>query len=78
MLDLFWSMMWFFVLIAGIWLFIVIISDVIRSRDLSGWAKALWALLLIFLPWLGAFIYLLVRGTEMAERSEQAAIDRVG
>jgi membrane protease subunit (stomatin/prohibitin family) len=38
------------------------------DHTLSGWAKAGWAILMIFLPWLGAFIYLIARGRSMAER----------
>ena len=76
LLDLFWTMLWFFIFAALIWLVIVILTDVFRSPDLSGWAKALWTLVIVLLPLLGAFIYLLIRGTEISERSEQAAIDR--
>ena len=74
--DLFWTMLLFFLFVAWIWLFFVIIGDIFRSRDLSGMAKALWTLLVIFVPWLGIFIYLLVRGSDIAERKEQAAIEQ--
>ncbi|HKA67826.1 MAG TPA: SHOCT domain-containing protein [Actinomycetes bacterium] len=77
LLDLFWTMMLFFLFVAWIWLLIVVLSDVFRSRDLSGWAKALWTLFVLFLPWLGAFIYLLIRGGEMSERAAQAEADRL-
>lgn len=77
LLDLFWTMLLFFLFVAWIWLLIVILSDVFRSRDLSGWAKALWTLFVLFLPWLGAFIYLLIRGSEMSERSAQAEAERI-
>jgi hypothetical protein len=76
LLDLFWTMIWFFLFVAWIWLLYVIVTDLYRSRDLSGWAKALWVLFIIFLPVLGTFIYLIVRGGEMAERSEQAEMER--
>jgi Phospholipase_D-nuclease N-terminal/Short C-terminal domain len=76
LLDIFWTMLWFFVFVAWIWLLIVILTDVFRSRDLSGWGKALWTLFIVFLPVLGTLLYLIVRGTDMAERSEQAAIER--
>ena len=74
--DLFWTMLWFFLFVAWIWLFFVIIGDVFRSRDLSGGAKALWTLLIVFLPMLGIFIYLLIRGSDISERKEQFEIDR--
>lgn len=76
LLDLFWAMLWFFLWIAWIWLLVVIITDVFRSHDLSGWGKALWTLFIIFLPFLGVLLYLIVRGGKMAERSQQAAIER--
>ncbi|HKE51480.1 MAG TPA: SHOCT domain-containing protein [Actinomycetes bacterium] len=72
--DLFWTMLLFFLFVAWIWLFFVIIGDVFRSRDLSGGAKALWTLFVVFVPWLGIFIYLLIRGSDISERKEQAAI----
>lgn len=74
--DLFWTMLWFFLFVAWIWLFFVIIGDVFRSRDLSGGAKALWTLLVVFVPFLGIFIYLLVRGSDISERKEQAETER--
>ena len=40
----------------------------LEDHDLSGWGKAGWSLLLIFLPWLGALIYLIARGKGMGER----------
>jgi hypothetical protein len=76
LLDLFWAMLWFFLWIAWIWLLVVIITDVFRSDDLSGWGKALWTLFIIFLPFLGVLLYLIVRGGKMAERSQKAAIER--
>ena len=66
--DLFWSMLWFFLFIAWIYLFIALFSDIFRSRDLGGWGKALWCLALIALPILGSLIYIVVRGNGMAER----------
>ena len=55
-----------------IWLLIVVFSDIFRSRDLSGWAKALWAIFIIFMPYLGVFVYLIARGSKMHERSIKA------
>ena len=60
-LDLFWSMMVFFVWVMAIWLFIALIGDVIRRDDLSGWGKAGWMLLMLCLPFLGALIYVIAR-----------------
>jgi hypothetical protein len=68
LLDLFWTMLWFFLFIAWIWLLISIITDIFRSDDLSGWGKGLWTLFVVLLPWLGALIYLIARGGSMQER----------
>jgi hypothetical protein len=73
--DVIVSMFWFMLLLAWIWLIISILSDIFRDRDLSGAAKAAWTLLLIFLPWLGAVLYLIVRGSSMNERTVRAAED---
>ena len=70
--DLMISMFWFMLLVAWIWLLISILGDIFRDRELSGGAKAMWVLLLVFLPWLGALIYLIVRGNSMNERTRQA------
>src|SRR5689334_5507169 len=66
-LDILWTMILFFFWIAWIWMLVIIISDVFR-RDASGWTKALWCVFLIFLPFLGALIYLIANGSEMGER----------
>ena len=71
--DVFLSIFWFMLLICWIWMLIAILSDIFRDHELSGWGKAWWTLLLIFLPWLGALIYLIARGGSMHERSAQAA-----
>ena len=76
LLDLFWATLWLFVFFAWIWLVITIFGDIFRSRDLSGWGKALWTLFVVFLPWLGVLIYLIVRGRSMEDRSVQAAAER--
>jgi len=60
-------------LLAWIWLIISILSDIFRDRELSGGGKAMWTLFLIFLPWIGALIYLIARGGSMNERTMQAA-----
>jgi hypothetical protein len=69
LLNIFWTMLWFFLFVAWIWLLISLVADIFRSRDLSGWAKALWTLLIIVTPLLGSLIYLIVRGAGMAERN---------
>ena len=74
--EVFLSMMWFFLWFVWIWLLIVVFGDIFRSRDLSGWGKALWTIFVIVLPYLGVFVYLIARGKKMQENSMQAAADQ--
>ena len=71
--DVFLSMFWFMLLICWIWMLIAILSDIFRDHELSGVAKALWTFFIIIIPWLGALVYLIVRGRSMNERALQAA-----
>ena len=64
---LLWSF-WFFIWIAALMVWFRCLFDLFRDRSLSGWAKAGWAVLLIFVPWVGALIYLIARGRSMTER----------
>lgn len=73
LLDLFWSMLVLFIWIAWFWLFISVVVDIFRSHDLSGWGKGGWAFFVVVVPLLGVFIYLIVRGGSMQERSIREA-----
>jgi hypothetical protein len=64
-----WSMIWFFLFFIWIMLLFSVFADIFRSRDLSGWGKALWSLFVLILPYLGVFVYLIVRGHKMQENS---------
>jgi hypothetical protein len=66
-------MLWFFLFFIWIWLLFVVFGDIFRSQDLSGWGKALWCIFIIFLPYLGVFVYLIARGAKMHEHAMQAA-----
>lgn len=68
-----WSLLWFFLFFIWIMLIFTIFGDIIRSDDLSGWGKALWSIGIIILPFIGIFLYLIVRGGGMAERNLSAA-----
>jgi hypothetical protein len=73
-LDAFLTMLYFFLFIIWIWLLIMVFMDVFRSHDMGGWAKALWVIFIIVLPFLGVFVYLIARGGSMHERAaDQAA-----
>ena len=71
--DLFWSMMWFFLWIAWISVLFSVIGDIFRSHDMGGFAKAIWVLVVILVPWLGILFYLIARGDKMADRQMAAA-----
>jgi hypothetical protein len=71
--QVFWSMLWFFLFFIWIWLLIVVFGDIFRSQDLSGWGKALWCIFIIFVPYLGVFVYLIARGHKMQEHAMKAA-----
>jgi Phospholipase_D-nuclease N-terminal len=68
-----WSLLWFFLFFVWIMLIFTIFGDIIRSQDMGGWAKAIWSIFIIFLPFLGIFIYLIARGGGMGERQVAAA-----
>jgi hypothetical protein len=73
LLSLFWTMLIFFGFVVWIWLLIVVFGDIFRSHDMGGFAKALWVLLVIFLPLIGVLIYLIARGGKMQERAARDA-----
>jgi hypothetical protein len=65
----------FFLLFAWIWILISVISDLFRDHELSGVAKAAWVFFLVFLPFLGVLLYLIVRGNGMRDRTIKAQAD---
>ena len=69
LLNLFWTMLWFFLFVAWIYLLIVVVTDIFSSDDLSGWGKALWVLFVVIVPWLGILVYLIARGDKMSARA---------
>jgi hypothetical protein len=71
--QVFWSMVWFFFLFIWIYLLIVVFSDIFRSHDLGGFAKFLWVIFIILLPYLGVFVYLIARGNKLSEHAMQQA-----
>jgi Phospholipase_D-nuclease N-terminal/Short C-terminal domain len=72
-LDVLWTMIIFFTWVVWIWIMVVILTDVFRRRDISGWGKALWVIFLIVLPFLGALVYLIAQHDGMAQRQSDAA-----
>lgn len=68
LLGAFLTMMWFFIWV--LWLILVfrVVMDIFRSTDLGGVAKVIWFLVVLALPYLGVFVYVIVRGKGMSER----------
>ncbi|MDX6595376.1 MAG: hypothetical protein QOI72_758 [Solirubrobacterales bacterium] len=64
-----------FFFVVWVWILITILSDLFRDHELSGWAKAVWVLFLLFIPFLTALIYLVVRGSGMRDRTIKAQAD---
>ena len=73
LLDFFWTILEIFLWVIWIWILIWVFIDIFRSHDLSGWAKALWFLFVLFIPLIGVLVYLIVRGGSMHERAVQQA-----
>ena len=73
LLGAFWTIFMIFLWVIWIWVLIRVFIDIFRSRDLSGWAKALWFLFVLFIPIIGVVVYLIARGDSMSERAEQQA-----
>lgn len=66
-------MLEFFFFIIWIWLLIVVFSDIFRSHDIGGFAKAIWVLFVVVVPYLGVLVYLIARGHKMSEHAQQDA-----
>jgi hypothetical protein len=64
---LLWSF-WFFIWIAALMVWFRCLVDLFGDHTVSGWGKAGWTIVLVFLPWIGALIYLIARGRSMTER----------
>jgi len=71
--QVFLSLLYFFLFVIWIWLLIMVFSDIFRSHDLGGFAKAMWVIFVIIVPYLGVFVYLIARGHKMSEHAMQAA-----
>jgi Phospholipase_D-nuclease N-terminal/Short C-terminal domain len=77
LLEFFWTMLVIFGFVLWFWLLFVIIGDVFRRDDMSGWGKTAWLLFMIVLPFLGVFVYVIAQGRSMAERrSDEVAANR--
>ena len=72
-LGVLWSMLVFFVWVAWFFLLFRIVADIFRRRDIGGGMKTLWLIFVLFLPFLGVFVYLIANNDEMAQRDLERA-----
>ena len=81
-MDILWSMLIFMAFVMWIWLAITCFMDIFRRRDMGGFLKAIWIILIIVIPWFGVLIYLIAYHGGIAERNAkgqeaaQAAFDQ--
>jgi len=68
-----WDLVWFFLLVLWLILLFRVFGDIFRSHDMGGFAKALWVIFVILMPFLGVLVYLIARGHKMAEHAQAAA-----
>ena len=69
--EVVWLFFWGFAFVAYLTVLFSIVSDIFRDHTLNGWLKALWIIFLVFLPFITALVYLIARGTGMAERTQE-------
>jgi uncharacterized membrane protein YcjF (UPF0283 family) len=70
-LNVLWDILIIFAWVLFIWVAIVVFTDLFRRRDISGWGKAGWVILIVILPWIGVLFYLIFNHDGMAERNEK-------
>ncbi len=76
LLDVFLTMLWFFLWIMWLMLLFRVVADIFRDDALSGWGKAGWTLLVCVLPFAGVLAYLVARGSGLGERELSRAPDQ--
>jgi hypothetical protein len=72
-LGVFWTIFIIFLWVIWFWILITVFIDIFRSRDLSGWGKALWFIFVLLIPLIGVLVYLIARGGKMHQHQEQDA-----
>jgi hypothetical protein len=72
--DFLLGVLYIFAFVILFWLIITVFADLFRRHDISGWIKAVWAIFIIFMPYLGVFVYLISQGHGMGERSQKQAV----
>ena len=69
LLEVFWTMLIFFAFFVWIWLLFTVFADIFRRKDIGGLGKTAWIILVIILPYLGVFVYLIAEHKGMTERT---------
>ena len=69
--DVLISIFWLMLMVSWFWVIVMVISDAIRDQETSGFAKAMWCLFVIAVPWLGVLVYLMVNGNSMGSRATE-------
>lgn len=75
-LDAFWTIFEIFAFVVWFWLLFIVLTDVFRSSDLSGWGKAGWTIFVLLLPLIGILVYLIARGPSMSQRAVRQASEQ--
>src|SRR5262245_64348929 len=70
--DFMLGVLWIFFFVVWLWLLFSVFADIFRRHDVGGFAKTIWVIFVILVPYLGVFIYLISQGKGIAERSAQA------
>jgi ABC-type multidrug transport system fused ATPase/permease subunit len=73
LLGVFWTIFEIFLWVIWFWILITVFIDIFRSKDLSGWGKALWFIFVLVIPLIGVLVYLIARGGSMHERQVRDA-----
>lgn len=73
--DWFWMLFWIFAYMVYLIALFYVIFDIFRDRSLNGWLKAVWLILLVFVPFITALVYVIARGRGMAERSARKQVE---
>ena len=68
-LEVFWTMLVFFAFVVWLWILFMVLGDIFRRHDTSGFAKVLWIIFIVVLPYLGVFVYLIAEHKGMTERA---------
>jgi hypothetical protein len=71
-LEVFWTMLIFFGFVVWLWILFMVLTDIFRRHDASGWVKVLWCVFIILLPYFGVFVYLIAEHKGMTERGMKA------